>query len=113
MSVPSKASAAKATVSDNVGCGWTVRPTSAAVAPISSASATYYDVGLSYVGHAEKWDGIEVEGSIADRSCRLDYRRGDRSLAVVTMGRDRASLEAELTMEKALGDHGKKSSTSA
>jgi NADPH-dependent 2,4-dienoyl-CoA reductase/sulfur reductase-like enzyme/nitrite reductase/ring-hydroxylating ferredoxin subunit len=73
----------------------------------------HYDVAISYVGHAEKWERIEVEGSLADRDCKLDFRRGDRSLAVVTMGRDRASLAAEVAMEAALGGHGKKSSTPA
>ena len=62
----------------------------------------HYDVGISYVGHAEKWDRIDVKGSIAERDCTLDYRRGDRTLAVVTMGRDRESLAAELKMEKTL-----------
>ena len=38
MIVPSNASAAMATVSDRVGCGWMVRPMSAASAPISMAS---------------------------------------------------------------------------
>src|SRR5438270_8185935 len=37
--VPSDASAAMPIVSDNVGCGWIVRPMSAASAPISIASA--------------------------------------------------------------------------
>jgi NADPH-dependent 2,4-dienoyl-CoA reductase/sulfur reductase-like enzyme/nitrite reductase/ring-hydroxylating ferredoxin subunit len=64
----------------------------------------HYDVTISYVGHAEKWERIEVEGSLADRDCKLDFRRGGRSLAVVTMGRDRASLAAEAAMESALGD---------
>ena len=35
---PSAISAVKNTVSDNVGCGWIVRPMSSASAPISSAS---------------------------------------------------------------------------
>jgi NADPH-dependent 2,4-dienoyl-CoA reductase/sulfur reductase-like enzyme len=61
----------------------------------------HYDVGISYVGHAEKWDHIDVEGSIAERDCTLHYRRGDRTLAVVTLGRDRESLAAELAMERA------------
>ena len=37
--VPSKASAAMATVSDRVGWGWMVSPMSAASAPVSMASA--------------------------------------------------------------------------
>src|SRR6478735_1471063 len=38
--VPSRASAAMPTDSDSVGCGWMVKPTSAASAPSSMASAT-------------------------------------------------------------------------
>ena len=41
--VPSKASAAMATVSDRVGWGWMVRPMSAASAPISMASGDFGD----------------------------------------------------------------------
>ena len=41
--VPSKASAAMATVSDRVGWGWMVRPMSAASAPISMASGGFGD----------------------------------------------------------------------
>jgi NADPH-dependent 2,4-dienoyl-CoA reductase/sulfur reductase-like enzyme/nitrite reductase/ring-hydroxylating ferredoxin subunit len=62
----------------------------------------HYDIGISYVGHAEKWERIDVEGSIAERDCTLAYRRGNRTLAVVTMGRDRDSLAAEVAMEKSL-----------
>ena len=40
MIVPSAISAANATVSDRVGCGWIVRPTSSASAPISIARHT-------------------------------------------------------------------------
>jgi len=60
----------------------------------------HYDVSISYVGHAEKWDRIDVQGNIAKRDCKLEYRRGSKVLAVVTMGRDLESLRAELAMEK-------------
>jgi NADPH-dependent 2,4-dienoyl-CoA reductase/sulfur reductase-like enzyme/nitrite reductase/ring-hydroxylating ferredoxin subunit len=59
----------------------------------------HYDVAISYVGHAEKWDRIDVDGSIAARDCTLTYRRGDKTLAVVTLGRDVESLRAEAAME--------------
>jgi NADPH-dependent 2,4-dienoyl-CoA reductase/sulfur reductase-like enzyme/nitrite reductase/ring-hydroxylating ferredoxin subunit len=60
----------------------------------------HYDTTLSYVGHAEKWDRIEVAGSIADRDCTLAFKSGDKTLAVVTMGRDVESLRAEVAMER-------------
>ncbi len=61
----------------------------------------HYDVSISYVGHAEKWDRIDVEGNLAKRDCTLSYVRGDKTLAIVTVGRDLESLRAEATMEKA------------
>ncbi len=35
----------------------------------------HYDVPIDYVGHAEGWDEIEVEGDIPARDCRLRFRR--------------------------------------
>lgn len=59
----------------------------------------HYDVQVSYVGHAEKWDHIDIDGSIAKRDCTLSYRASGKTLAVVTIGRDRQSLDAELAFE--------------
>jgi NADPH-dependent 2,4-dienoyl-CoA reductase/sulfur reductase-like enzyme len=59
----------------------------------------HYDVAISYVGHAEKWDHIVVKGSIANRDCTVDFRQGERTLAVATIGRDVDSLRAELAFE--------------
>jgi NADPH-dependent 2,4-dienoyl-CoA reductase/sulfur reductase-like enzyme/nitrite reductase/ring-hydroxylating ferredoxin subunit len=61
----------------------------------------HYDVPINYVGHAEKWDEIAVDGDIAGRDCLLQYRSGGRVLAVASIYRDLASLEAELAMEQA------------
>ena len=58
-----------------------------------------YDFTLNYVGHAEKWDKLDLDGSIEEHNCKLSFQRGGRTLAVVTIGRDRESLENELAME--------------
>jgi NADPH-dependent 2,4-dienoyl-CoA reductase/sulfur reductase-like enzyme len=62
----------------------------------------HYDVPINYVGHAESWDSIEVEGSIAAKDCAVRFVRGGRPLAVATIYRDRDSLGAEVAMERAL-----------
>jgi NADPH-dependent 2,4-dienoyl-CoA reductase/sulfur reductase-like enzyme/nitrite reductase/ring-hydroxylating ferredoxin subunit len=61
----------------------------------------HYDVPINYVGHAEKWDEISVDGNIAAKDCLLRYKSGGRVLAVASVYRDVASLEAELAMERA------------
>ncbi len=60
----------------------------------------HYDVPINYVGHAEKWDEIAIDGDIAGRDCVLRYKSGGRTLAVASIYRDTASLEAEIAMER-------------
>jgi NADPH-dependent 2,4-dienoyl-CoA reductase/sulfur reductase-like enzyme len=60
----------------------------------------HYDVPINYVGHAESWDGIAIDGDIAKRDCVVRYERSGRALAVASIYRDRESLEAELAMER-------------
>ena len=60
----------------------------------------HYDVTINYVGHAEKWDEISIDGSLEGLDCSVEYRHGGKTLAVATIGRDRASLEAEARMER-------------
>jgi NADPH-dependent 2,4-dienoyl-CoA reductase/sulfur reductase-like enzyme/nitrite reductase/ring-hydroxylating ferredoxin subunit len=62
--------------------------------------STQYDVTLNYVGHAERWDRVDAEGSLEARDCRLVYRQGGNVVAVVTVGRDALSLRAELCLER-------------
>jgi NADPH-dependent 2,4-dienoyl-CoA reductase/sulfur reductase-like enzyme len=60
----------------------------------------HYDVPINYVGHAEKWDEIAIDGDIAKRDCLLRYKSGGRVLAVSSIYRDLQSLQAELAMEQ-------------
>jgi len=62
--------------------------------------SAHYDVFIAYVGHAERWDRIDVHGSLAGKDATLAYREAGKTLAVVTIGRDRTSLEAELAFER-------------
>lgn len=61
----------------------------------------HYDVPINYVGHAERWDEIVVEGDIHARDCVLRFKRDGRTLAIVSIYRDQDSLQAEYFMEKA------------
>ena len=60
----------------------------------------HYDVPINYVGHAEKWDEIAIDGDIEARDCLLKYKSKGRVLAVASIYRDLASLQAELAMER-------------
>ena len=60
----------------------------------------HYDVPINYVGHAEAWDELAVEGDIAARDCVLRYKRNGRVLAVASIYRDVDSLRAEAAMEQ-------------
>jgi hypothetical protein len=61
-----------------------------------------HDLLLNYVGHATKWDRVEIDGSLAAKDCAVTYRQSGRKLAVLTIGRDRASLAAEIELEKTI-----------
>jgi NADPH-dependent 2,4-dienoyl-CoA reductase/sulfur reductase-like enzyme len=60
----------------------------------------HYDVPINYVGHAESWDDIAVDGDIKGKDCLLRYRKKGRVLAVASIYRDVPSLQAELAMER-------------
>jgi apoptosis-inducing factor 3 len=60
----------------------------------------HYDVPINYIGHAQKWDQIEVDGDIAAKDCLVRYRRNGRTLAVASIYRDLANLKTEVAMEQ-------------
>jgi 3-phenylpropionate/trans-cinnamate dioxygenase ferredoxin reductase subunit len=59
----------------------------------------HYDLSISYVGHAEQWDEVDISGSLEDHDAAITYRAEGTALAVATIGRDRASLDVEVAME--------------
>jgi NADPH-dependent 2,4-dienoyl-CoA reductase/sulfur reductase-like enzyme/nitrite reductase/ring-hydroxylating ferredoxin subunit len=59
----------------------------------------HYDTAIHYIGHAENWDQLQVEGDIAAHDCKVSYRKGGKLLAVATVGRDLANLKAERELE--------------
>ena len=60
----------------------------------------HYDVPINYVGHAEHWDRIEIDGDVEARDCMLKYWKDGRVLAAASIYRDVASLESEVDMER-------------
>jgi hypothetical protein len=60
----------------------------------------HYDVPINYVGHAEKWDEIAIEGEIARKDCILRFKRNGRVMAVASIFRDAENLKAEEAMER-------------
>jgi hypothetical protein len=59
----------------------------------------HYDVPINYVGHAETWDSVDIDGDIKARDCLVRYRRNGKVLAVASIFRDVDSLKAEMSME--------------
>jgi NADPH-dependent 2,4-dienoyl-CoA reductase/sulfur reductase-like enzyme/nitrite reductase/ring-hydroxylating ferredoxin subunit len=59
----------------------------------------HYDTPIAYVGHAETWDEIAVEGDVAAKDCLLRFKKGGHTLAVASIFRDVDSLKAEPAME--------------
>ena len=65
-----------------------------------------YDFGLGYVGHAERWNSAEIEGSLNARDCTITYRLDGRKLAIAVVHRDLEGLRAEVEFEKAIAANG-------
>jgi apoptosis-inducing factor 3 len=61
-----------------------------------------YDFGLAYVGHAEEFDKVEIDGQLAARDCTIAFRRGGKKLAVAVIHRDLEGLRAEVEFERTI-----------
>ena len=60
----------------------------------------HYDVPIAYVGHAQKWDRIDIAGSLKEKNCVIAYRSGGKILAVASIYRDLDSLKAESALAR-------------
>ena len=60
----------------------------------------HYDTVISYVGHAESWDRIDIDGNIAAGDGAAHFWHQGQRQAVATVGRDQDSLRAELELEQ-------------
>jgi len=82
---------------------WPDRPTGQRIRVEHWVVGEHYDTTIAYVGHAEQSDRLEVDGDPAMRDCAVGFWHGGRKLAVATVGRDRASLAAEVAFEQKMG----------
>jgi NADPH-dependent 2,4-dienoyl-CoA reductase/sulfur reductase-like enzyme/nitrite reductase/ring-hydroxylating ferredoxin subunit len=60
----------------------------------------HYDVPINYVGHAESWDEVAIEGDLDARDCVVRYIRDGRVLAMASIYRDVDSLRFEAQLEQ-------------
>ncbi|MEP7345636.1 MAG: FAD-dependent oxidoreductase [Gemmatimonadaceae bacterium] len=66
--------------------------------------SAHYDTTLRYVGHAEQWDAVSIDGDLSAGDATVTMSSGGATLAVITVGRDLALLRAELSMEHSATD---------
>jgi NADPH-dependent 2,4-dienoyl-CoA reductase/sulfur reductase-like enzyme/nitrite reductase/ring-hydroxylating ferredoxin subunit len=64
--------------------------------------SAHYDVSIRYVGHAERWDAIEIDGDPGAMDCSVRYMVGAGAHATATVGRDLESLQFEAETEQAV-----------
>ena len=64
--------------------------------------SAHYDVSINYVGHAEKWDDVKVDGDAAKHDVAVRFDRGGKTLALATIFRDEESLTYEVREEDAV-----------
>lgn len=62
--------------------------------------SAHYDISINYVGHAERPERVDVNGSAKDHDIAVRFMRGNETQALATIFRDKESLDTEITMER-------------
>jgi len=60
----------------------------------------HYDVPINYVGHAERWEGVQIDGDVKNRDCIVRYKARGKVLAAASIYRDVDSLEEEVALAR-------------
>jgi NADPH-dependent 2,4-dienoyl-CoA reductase/sulfur reductase-like enzyme/nitrite reductase/ring-hydroxylating ferredoxin subunit len=60
----------------------------------------HYDLAIRYVGYAEQWDRVAIDGSLEAQDASVSYLRDGKTLAVATVSRNLRNLEAEVELER-------------
>jgi apoptosis-inducing factor 3 len=66
--------------------------------------SAHYDVSINYVGHAEQWDEVTVDGDAEKHDVAVRLVRGANVAALATIFRDDDSLNEELRQERVTTD---------
>jgi NADPH-dependent 2,4-dienoyl-CoA reductase/sulfur reductase-like enzyme len=63
-----------------------------------------YDLTLVYIGHAERWDRVEIQGQLTsqERDCAITYKLGERKVAAAFVHRDIEALRTEVELERTM-----------
>src|SRR5258706_6518853 len=61
-----------------------------------------YDFGLSYIGHAERWDKAQIDGRLDAHDCSITYTRAGKRLAVAVIHRDLEGRRAQVELERGI-----------
>jgi apoptosis-inducing factor 3 len=59
----------------------------------------HFDLSIQYLGHAENWDTLAIDGDVAKGDATVRFRKGQRNVAIATVGRDILTLQDELDWE--------------
>ncbi|HXQ10894.1 MAG TPA: FAD-dependent oxidoreductase [Caulobacteraceae bacterium] len=62
--------------------------------------SVHYGATINYVGHAEGFDAVTIDGSLAGQDAAARFMKSGKLLAVATVGRDVESLRAGVAFER-------------